>query len=290
MIEAVKRRDHWQALVPHFHIEDEEFLRTVAEPMRLDPKTLEEIDDQIVTAGYARLDSPDWQLDLPAMADAIERIVKAGWPAPFVFVFDELWSPFMRLGSFIASILGAEYRRLPAFWAWHVDPRKGQTGWPPHRDQSRPSLLPDGRPRSLTVWIALTEATPLNGCIYVVPADRDPAYAKWNGARPERPLHLPDIRALPAPAGGVLCWNQALMHWGGSSSPRAANVRMSIACEFQRGDARPFYEPLMDPRSSPDFALRLRLIGRQLVQYRHMAKLSAETEKMGRELVEVNRV
>lgn len=65
---------------------------------------------------------------------------------------------------------------LPDFWAWNVDPVRGDAGWRPHRDRGRTTLLPDGGPKSITTWIALTRATPLNGCMHVVPARNDPTY------------------------------------------------------------------------------------------------------------------
>ncbi|PNH04087.1 hypothetical protein TSOC_009776 [Tetrabaena socialis] len=56
-------------------------------------------------------------------------------------------------------------------------PDTGGRGWPPHRDRpTMPLLPPDRLPPYLTLWVALTPATPDNGCIHVLPADLDPLY------------------------------------------------------------------------------------------------------------------
>jgi ectoine hydroxylase-related dioxygenase (phytanoyl-CoA dioxygenase family) len=163
---------------------------------------------------------------------------------------------------------------LPDFWAWYIDPRAGTSGWAPHRDKGHRSLYPDGRPKSLTVWLPLTEATPLNGCMYVVPAYRDPTYNTPNDK--EYRFTAQDIRALPSPAGGLFMWTQAVVHWGSHSSPLAAGPRISIAFEFQRGDVPPMNTPLIPPLSSLSVPQRLRLICKQILQYAHMYPLTAQ--------------
>lgn len=64
---------------------------------------------------------------------------------------------------------------IPDFAFFHVS--SGQRGWGPHRDRpTMPRLPPDNFPAYLTLWLALTPATPESSCIYVVPADMDPLY------------------------------------------------------------------------------------------------------------------
>ncbi len=104
--------------------------------------------------------------------------------------------------------------------------------------------------------------------MYVVPAHRDPTYN--SPQEDERKFGLGDIRALVAEAGEVLCWNQALLHWGSRSSDLAPAPRISLSMEFQRGDLPPFNNPLLDPGLFPDLRGRLVLIAKQLVQYSHM--------------------
>jgi ectoine hydroxylase-related dioxygenase (phytanoyl-CoA dioxygenase family) len=210
------------------------------------------------------------------MAGAIRLLHANRLPPVFAFHFDEFWLVLAQLRRVIATILGDGYVMLPDFWAWHVDPMTADSGWPPHRDKGRRALFPDGRPQSLTLWLPLTDATPINGCIYVVPADRDPTYN--TAAEESLQFTLSDIRALPAAAGSILAWTQAIIHWGGHAASRDAPPRISLSCEFQRGDVAPFNSPLLPPAAMPDFATRHSLIGRQVLRYRQMEPLDGALE------------
>jgi hypothetical protein len=64
--------------------------------------------------------------------------------------------------------------------AWHVDARNGESGFSPHRDR-QPEVSPstfrsDGSAMYTTCWIALSDATPETGCLYVIPRNCDPGY------------------------------------------------------------------------------------------------------------------
>jgi hypothetical protein len=59
---------------------------------------------------------------------------------------------------------------------------------------------------------------------------------------------------------------------------------VSFSIEYQRGDAPPENEPLLDPRHTPPFLRRLGLVGKQILQYRHMYALDSETVALGERL------
>jgi ectoine hydroxylase-related dioxygenase (phytanoyl-CoA dioxygenase family) len=126
-------------------------------------------------------------------------------------------------------------------------------------------LRPDGITDTFNLWIALTEATPLNGCMYIVPANFDPLYGT-DVAQPKFPLQ--SIRALPVPAGSILGWNGRVWHWGGRSSTKATHPRISIAKEFQRGDVAPHEHPALDPFVRLSLSERLGLAGLHILKYR----------------------
>jgi len=226
----------------------------------------------------------------PAAVDSARSLVEAlrarGVPLPFAFVYDGLWGLFASLAPFLAAVLGDGYRALPSFWVWHLAPDDEARGWSPHRDRLRPTVDGDGRLASLTVWLPLTDATPLNGCIYALPAHRDPCFARrvWDGPDGAIVPAPQDIRALPAPAGSLLAWNQNLLHWGGRASRLAEAARVSASCEFQRADRTPYEAPWLDPAAPPDLSLRLGLIGKQLLQYRHMHPLDADATALAEAL------
>ena len=263
----------WRRLSPRLHVSATDLWEDLA-PFPLDSPEARNLAAHMRREGYVQLAAVDWDLSLKDMAITVASVVRLGFPAVFAFVYDEFWIAFFKFHQMIASLLGETYAILPDFWAWHVDPTVAESGWAPHRDKGRRALLPDGRPKSLTLWLPLTDATSINGCMYVVPADRDPTYG--TDAEGELKFALPDIRALPAVAGSALAWNQAVLHWGGHSAQRRMPPRISIALEFQRSDILAFNTPLLTPFKLPPFEMRLWLIGRQILRYRHMHEPSQE--------------
>jgi len=110
----------------------------------------------------------------------------------------------------------------------------------PHRDSigADHHLLERARPGILNLWVALTDATPLTSCIYVLPASSDDEYL--TRVEPPSDVRLQDVRALPAAAGSVLGWTPHLLHWGSRSSQLATAPRVSAALYLQRRDVEPY--------------------------------------------------
>jgi hypothetical protein len=266
------KREHWISLAPGLHIEDRSLFENVAH-FELTP----ELAAQFKYDGYLQ-GSADWGLDVKLMADTVRSLSAADLSPLFAYLYDEFWYPFFKLQHLYGALLGGEYYMLPDFWIWNVDHRKGEAGWKPHRDKGKKSLLDDGSPKSLTTWIPLSTATPLNGCMYVVPARYDPTYGTADELKLE--CEFQSIRALPGGPGDFFIWNQALLHWGSRTSPHAAESRVSMAFEFQRADVPPFNTPLIDPLHVPPFERRLELVAKQIGRYRHMYKLDPKVAEM----------
>ncbi len=275
-LETLVKRDTWAALAPGLHIEDEALLRR-APPVTLYPARIIAIREQLLLDGYFQEHGVNWAVDLSVMAETVRRFSAQGLSPVFTFLYDEFWIPFCQLDALFRELLGS-YAILPDFWVWNVDPKKGDSGWTPHRDKGGATLRPDGMPNSITVWIPLSDATPLNSCMYVVPARQDPTYG--TNREGEWRFDLPSIRALPAKPGDVLAWNQAVLHWGSKSSPLATESRVSMAVEFQRTDVPPMNPPLLKPMNLMPFEQRLKLIAKQVLQYRHMYKVAPDLEQM----------
>lgn len=198
---------------------------------------------------------------------AIELVRRHGAPALAAFAFDALWELSALLGDDAAAAIGGDARLMPAFWAWRLDRGNEARGWAPHRDHPEREVDDRGAPSSLSLWVALTDATPDNGCIYVVPAPWDPQYLNPN-ATPEV-LFIQSIRALPAAAGSVLGWSSKLLHWGAMADAHAA-PRVSLSFEFQAAD-RPAFDGVMHPLGwIPAPAERGDLIARQWQRYQHL--------------------
>lgn len=274
--------EYWPRLAPSLHVCDRSFMRA-CRPLRLTNDQLRQLKSQMLHEGYFHLPPMDWNLPLPEMADVIRRLASFGAPPVLAFHYDEFWLMYKQLEPLLRTLLGDDPVMLPEFWAWHVDPKHQGAGWAPHRDRGHTSLLPDGSAKVVTLWLPLTDATPLNGCLYIVPADRDPTYGTaeegWHG------FSLADIRALPARSGSILGWNQAVLHWGSHAADRDTPPRISIACEFQRRDVEPYNQHLLDFREPPDMAARQAAIGHQILRYQHMDDVGDDWRACAQRLV-----
>lgn len=277
-----QRRDFWSALCPQLSIDGD----AVAVPAAVGAT-----DPLLVTLkreGYIRVPGALPEAVVAPMRDAVSTLFGLGIPLPFVFVYDQLWRAFQGLSEFLTAVLGDGYRALPDFWVWHVKPDESAAGWGPHRDRVMPTLDADNSPHTLTVWLPLSDATPLNGCMYFLPAHLDDRFRqrRWDGPDNTLVHNLQDIRAVPATAGTLMAWNQAVLHWGGRASSLGEAPRISAAFEFQRADSPAFNSPLLDPGRLPTFGERLGLIGKQVLQYRHMYPLSDDVAAIATSLVE----
>lgn len=234
-----------------------------------------EVRDRLRVFGYAKGIGSDLSHTLAAHINfGMSRLVRVAKRHPILtFLADEPWLIFLQHNQVLASILGDDYRMLPAFWAWYVE--GGSKGWPPHRDLGRGSVTMGGDPISLTMWIPLSAAVPPSSCMYVLPADRDPLYLT---ARENQPYnweeHLQDICALPAVPGEFYVWNQALLHWG-SAAAQGAPPRLSLATEFVRSRSNGSFSDTR-PHELPSFVERCRLIAYQIRRYHHMSGMSSD--------------
>jgi hypothetical protein len=272
--------EQWRGFCPQLHVEGG--LPTAAYEF----DGIEELLSDLRIEGYVHVPDVLPTSVVEPLRDCVQLLHRSGIPLPFAFVYDEFWLVYQRVSHFISAALGGDYRALPDFWAWYVPPTDQGAGWGPHRDRVQPTLEPDNSPHSLTVWLPFTDATPLNGCMYVLPAHHDERFTTRVFDGPGN-NHVPDphaIRALPATAGSFLAWNQALLHWGSRASRLGTAPRMSAAFEFQRADQPAYNQPLLDPHRMPSFTERLGLIGKQVLQYRHMYPLSPDVEAIAVDL------
>ncbi|MHB1206842.1 MAG: phytanoyl-CoA dioxygenase family protein [Rhodospirillaceae bacterium] len=271
---AMAQSPIWRELAPDLHVGDAAFITANHKPLAFDPAALAEIQQRVLKEGYFQLPPPDWALDLRALARGVAAVTKAGFPPVYAYMYDEAWLVFAQIARVLEALLGDTYMMMPAFWAWHVDGSRETAGWPPHRDHGPTALMPDRSAKLLSIWIPLSNATPLNGCMYLVPADRDPLYGVQ--MEKEAAIDLQNIRALPAAAGSVLGWTQAVYHWGSRPNTPVSEPRISMSVEFQRGDQLPVNEPLLDPEAIPGLTARARLIVRQLIQYKAFYPVAPE--------------
>lgn len=263
---TVSNPEYWQQLLPDLTVSIAGHDRTF-EP--LDLSTGDKERENLSSEGYLQYDEVLDSKLVASLRDGVTTLVKSDWLPVFAFMYDEFWDLSFQFNKLLRFALGDDVKMMPDFWSWYVDHETQSSGWGPHRDKVYNTLLPDGMPKSATLWIPLTDATPENGCMYILPADRDGDYQNFTRSRPPD-IDLQAIRALPAKAGSVLLWNQRIFHWGARSSRHARGSRISVAFEFQRGDVPAYNQPLLKADRRPAFELRLKLIGKQILQYTHM--------------------
>jgi hypothetical protein len=216
---------------------------------------------------------------LPAAALAplnaiIDAVVAADWPPVFAFVFDALWSTVRTAAvrAVLDGTLGAAHQ-VPHVWVHVVPAVAGARGWAPHKDGG----LAARSPSRLSIWIALTDASIENGCMYVLPRSHPAARVldgDWHAdtiGLAQAVEWLGGARALPAAAGSALVWDFDLGHWSGTRSGGGV-ARRSLSFEFIGVGAEPAADerPLVacgagDPL--PSFPSRLRFIADGIRQY-----------------------
>jgi hypothetical protein len=279
LVTHLAQRAFWKKLFPRLTIGEKA-------PRWENPFPRGSLDDQLQllkAEGYVHAADRATARPAAALARVVQRLVALGISPVFIFLFDQTWALFHRQARFFRATLGDDYRVCTDYWAWHVDPDKEEAGWAPHRDQGRDSVSDDGAVNTLQLWLPLVEANPLNGCIYVLPANRDPRYRAANEMDFE--YDVANIRALPARPGEYLFWNGALLHWGARSSRRAAHPRISMAVSFQRANPpKPYTRLHLDPAAPQDFAFRLAMVAKQLVQFKHRHPLEPRLEVVLRKL------
>lgn len=205
----------------------------------------------------------------------IDAVVAADWPPVFAFVFDALWSTLrgVAVPAVLDHALGAAARQVPHVWVHVVPAVAGARGWAPHKDGG----LAARSPSRLSIWIALTDASIDNGCMYVLPRSHPAARVldgNWHadaiGVAQAVEL-LSGARALPTAAGSALVWDFDLVHWSGTRIGSGI-ARRSLSFEFIGADAEPAADehPLMacGPTDAlPSFESRLRFIADGILQY-----------------------
>ncbi len=209
-------------------------------------------------------------------------IAKIG-PETFAFVYDEVWQTFQRTNFVMAELLGRNFKQMPNLWMFFLECNSKSKGWLPHRDRARIRTLDsDGYPYSINIWLPITDATPDNGCMYILPAGCDENYSRDLMVMGVNSLQ--DVRALPTKAGDILGWNEAVYHWGGRSSKLAKQPRISMATNYQTTAVDPYEWPLIDPNTIPPFIDRLGIIGQQFLRYEVQNTYTPSTAALAKEI------
>ncbi len=261
---ATQSAEFWRRLAPELTISNARPGQTISRNQRR--LAVERM--QLVNDGYLRLKQPGIEAPLVDIARAMDRIVKAGLPAAFIGVYDEVWSAIAALDVVINGLFDGQGALVPNFWASHLAAGPGLAA---QRRRPKKGVFSDGTPKSITVWLPVTDATPDNGCVYLVPAGQDRNYGKPEADRAD--ASLPGIRALPAVVGDVLIWTGEAYHWQSRPERAARHAPLqSLTWEFQSRDIAPLEGLLVDSFPDVPFETRLGLLAHQMP--RHQRELS----------------
>lgn len=288
--EAVTDRRYWLKLAPGLHISEDK--QGMGSPVQLPEEHLQQLQADIVEQGYLHLDARamDWGVPLQILANAVLRLEEMGWNPTWLLLYDEVWQICHQLSAVLSRTTRS--RQIFDFYVFNIPKAQGQ-GWNIHRDRDgsgdfTDSFHTDGVPKYSTVWVALTQATPLNSCIYSLPASSDPYYFGSNDSNATsgqdpgmavREAGWQEVRAMPAAQGDVYSWSHRLLHWGSSSTTQAKHNR--IALSFAVADEH-FESPLLargqDALPFPTWEERLVLCAFQLIKYHHNLPVSDQVK------------
>ncbi len=259
--------------------------------------------ERLIRNGYALVDDT---FNVGLVREGIEALHNKKIPATFVLLFDETW----QLARQSKKVLEKASHEKNIFnydlLAWYIPP--GSPGFSPHRDRQPENSSvtfhsDDQQAKFITNWIALSDATPENSCLYVIPKPYDPGYTTGDmdsvddegendGSGSSDPLHralstkesFQHIRCLPRKAGESVLFTHRIIHWGSQGDPldeddqneighSETTVSPRIAISFVASD--PDYEaPLLVNHTKyfsndrfPPLHIRLLLVCAQLLIY-----------------------
>ncbi len=277
----LRNKNYWTSFASDFHIENSNEALELLDPGAEIKSTS---DNWMSNEGYFQFKQIFNSDEIKAMGKLVKKLVATNHHPVFSFVYDEFWQIQAKLKPVIENFIGEGYTLRPCFWTWHLDPQKQEAGWKPHRDGNAETIKPDGRTKVLSLWIPLTDPNPLNGCLYLVPMNREKK--DLGNLTPGMDFELSDLIALPGNTGDAFFWNHWVVHWGGKASKRAPEPRISIAFELEEVGSNILNAPLLNPLELPSFDARLRMIAYQIKQYTHMYKFSEDLLKFSQEVLE----
>ena len=288
----------WKDLCPDLSIDES---KTVEPKKCPSSKALsEKRRNKLITNGFALVDEKFDDALITKLRNGITALHNKHLPASFIFLFDEAWE-LARDSQKSLSDSAHEMNCLNFdLLAWYIE--NGSGGFSPHRDRqpddAKSTFHGDGQAKFVTQWIALSDATPENSCLHVIPKPFDPGYLDGDSEK-EDPLRrsLPDkhsyqnIRAIPRQSGQSLLFTHRIIHWG-SKADIDSTTPPRIAISFVCSD--PSYEaPLVDPKYftdevNPPFRIRLLLVCAQLLIYYQRFELDKAIVKACYDLCKAN--
>lgn len=263
--------------------------------------------------GQSQFASKNHSEVMQCLARGVMELMKYGYSPLFLLMYNESWMIASIIQRFMRPACGGINSSIGDFYIFAVlsesemlvntlkidSYQSKYTPGPPHRDRptAGPSSFDGTAPCYCSVWLALTDATTHNSCLYVVPIEKDNGYYLSGDPTSVSPsshvsIRLEDSIAKPLRAGAMLAFSHRLLHWGSSieKEPEPSDTLASpsedahISADLPRiafttafaSDSfeRPYYCHSTYPQnSSTPLELRLGLACGQQIQYEHLAPL-----------------
>jgi hypothetical protein len=200
------------------------------------------------------------------------RLIELGHTASSISSFDEAWTLASAISPTVSSISSGRLMHSGDYFSFaKCSSRLGGFNGP-HRDKPNSGVESfstlDGSADYVTVWIALSEATPENSCLYFLPRDTpDEGYLKKGDSMTSLDLKNFDaICAQPCSAGSAVVFTHRVIHWGSRPQEcQETRVAMSFAMASPLFEKGPFFSEKYLP--FPPLPLRVALRAGQAVAY-----------------------
>ena len=301
-------KEFWQKLCPNLTITDD---LSVGASSFGTKEEYQRRKERLVEDGYVLVDDTiEGEKATQSLAAAITELHKThSLPATFVLLFDETWRLAARASSLLSNSTNPNNVFNFDMLAWYIDPREGAAGFSPHRDRQpddvQGSFHSDNKmAKYVTMWLALSNATPENSCLYVIPKPYDPGYTDGDDESDDGPDPLAralsdkcayqNIRALPRKAGQSLLFTHRILHWGSRGNPNSHDKTPRVAISFVCSDPS-FEKPYLnnfslgdDEPLLPPFKIRLLLVCAQLLIYYQRFDLPKDCIKACHDYVKEN--
>jgi hypothetical protein len=282
-LDRARDAKYWESLSPSIHIGKLHAIEDV------------EV-DQAAQSRYHRFFNEEKYFETPVLIApsalahvnaVIDAVMAAGWPAEFALVDDAFWlcARIPALRALVEARLGQGYRQIPHLWLHVVRKVDGAGGWPPHFDGFRTNRI--------SVWLALTDATTTNGCMFVVPPKSLPesfrTFKMETLATTDVMRAMHATRALPVRAGASLGWDFDVFHWGGRAVQPGLE-RRALSMEFLGASESPEEDevPIIDVDAPlPSLDLRLKVIAIGLDTYSKREPLAARFRSLTDDLLKL---
>jgi hypothetical protein len=281
----------WKDLCPQLTISDAKVPIKEEKVIHIDAREAERKRRKLISHGYTLVDEFFDPVLVRKIRQGVEQLNWLKLPPTFILLFDETWDLARASQKVFQQCAHPKNHFNFDLLAWFIETGKG--GFSPHRDRqpedASKTFHQDQQSKFITQWIALSDATTENSCLYVIPKPNDPGYNDGDTEKEDPLLRaLPDkesyqnIRALPRKSGQSILFTHRIIHWG-SKSDLDSQEPPRIAISFVSSDPE-FELPLVDPSlftavKNPPFRTRLLLVCAQLLIYYQRMKLTKETIK-----------